>query len=251
MNLFDLTGRSALVTGGGSGIGRALCHALADAGAAVVVADVDEESAVRVADELGHRGAHARPVVADVTDPTAVGNAVATAEGLGNFSVAVNNAGIAAERRPVADIDLADWHRVIEVDLTSVLVCLQAEIRAMRTTGGGSIVNVASMYGGIAIGGAAAYVAAKHGVVGLTRTAALDHAHEGIRVNAVGPGFVLTPLNEHRLSAERKQELSAGSPLGRMATPEEIAGLVVYLASDASSFATGGFHLVDGGYSIH
>lgn len=251
MRRFELDGRSALVTGAGSGIGQAIALALFEAGAAVVASDIDARAGEETAALIKEAGGRAISCVADVTEPSQMADAVRIAERLGAFRVAVNNAGIAAARRPVAEIDLDDWRRVLDVDLTSVLICLQAEIPAMRSAGGGSIINIASMYGGIAIAGSAPYVAAKHGVVGLTRTAALDHAEDGIRVNAIGPGFVATPLNQERLSSERRRDLESGSPMNRMAQPEEITGVALWLAGDAATFATGGFYVVDGGFSIH
>ena len=243
----SLAGKVALVTGGGSGIGAACVRALAAAGAAVLAADYDEEAAAAIAAELGDG---VRPFAADVTDPEAcMAMVAAAADAFGRLDVAVNNAGISpAELVPTAEVSLDDWRRVLATNLDGVFYCLRAEIPALRQAGGGSIVNMASIYGVVGRFGAAAYAAAKHGVVGLTRTAAIEYGRDGIRVNAVGPATTETPLTREVIERNR-EEIVAKLPLGRVAVPEDIAPLVVFLASDASAFCTGGWYAADGGWT--
>jgi NAD(P)-dependent dehydrogenase (short-subunit alcohol dehydrogenase family) len=246
---YEVSGRAAIVTGGGSGIGRAVARMLARGGAAVLVVDRAADSAKRVTAEIAEEGGTAREFVADVSDPDAVAAMVAAAGELGPLRIAVNNAGIVGEIRPVGEVPIDDWRRVIEVNLSSVFYCIRAEVPAMIAAGGGSIVNMASVLGGVGFANAAAYVSAKHGVVGLTKAAALEYAPSGVRVNAVGPGFITTPLLEANLGPEEIAFLGSQHAVGRMGTPEEVAGLVAFLAGDTATFVTGSFHLVDGGYA--
>ena len=250
MAKYELDGRTALVTGAGAGIGEACAQVLASSGASVLVVDLDEERAERVADGISGDGRTALAHAADVSDPEAVEAMVARAESeLGPLRVAVNNAGIAGTSQPTGEYDLDAWRYVISVNLDGVFYCMRAEIGPIARAGGGSIINMASVLGRVGIENSPAYVAAKHGVVGLTKAAALEHAAQGVRVNSVGPGFISTPLLEQNLPAEAQTHIAALHALGRLGTSEEVANLVAFLASDEASFITGSYHLVDGGYT--
>ena len=250
MPKYELEGRAAIVTGAGAGIGEACARVLASSGASVLVVDLDEEGAERVAGAVSGNGGTALSHVADVSDPDSVEKMVTRAEDdLGPLRIAVNNAGIAGTSQPTGKYDLDAWRRVMSVNLDGVFYCMRAEIGAMARAGGGSIVNMASVLGSVGIENSPAYVAAKHGVVGLTQAAALEHASQGVRVNSVGPGFISTPLLEQNLPAEAQAQIAALHALDRLGTSQEVANLVAFLASDEASFITGSYHLVDGGYT--
>ena len=241
----DLSGRSALVTGAGRGIGEAIARRLAAGGARVLVADIDGDAAARVAGSVDGIAA-----TADVTDDAQVEAMVRTCtERLGGLDIAVNNAGIGGAMAPTADYPPGEWDRVIAVNLTAVFTCMRHEIAVMRAAGHGAIVNIASVMAQVAFPTISAYVAAKHGVLGLTKAAALDHAADGIRINAVGPTFILTELVTSTIDQEGLDMLAAGHPGGRLGTADEVAELVAWLASDAASLAQGGFYPVDGGWT--
>jgi NAD(P)-dependent dehydrogenase (short-subunit alcohol dehydrogenase family) len=243
-------GKVMLVTGVASGIGRATAIALAREGARLVLGDIDAagEDTAHAARRLG---ADAQFLQCDVARQPDVDELVACALSRhGRLDGAVNNAGIEGALRETAEYPEETFLRVIEVNLIGMWRCLRAEIPAMRRGGGGAIVNMASAAGLVGAGGLSAYVAAKHGVVGLTRSAAIDYAKAGIRVNAVCPGLVDTPMVD-RLCAELptlRDALIAMKPLGRLGRPEEVAEAVVWLCSDATSFVTGHALAVDGGY---
>ena len=245
-------GRTALVTGAASGIGRAVALAFAAAGAQVVVSDAVDAADTMAA--LAAMGADADFVRCDVTRQGDVDALIARAvERYGRLDCACNNAGIEGVLRSTADYPDDVFERVIQVNLIGVWRCMRAEIRTMLAAGsapGGAIVNVASIAGLIAASNFSAYVASKHGVVGLTRTAAVEYAKQNVRVNAVCPGVIDTPMVD-RLAAEAPEVrtvLAASAPIGRLGTPEEVAAAVVWLCSDAASFVTGHTLAVDGGY---
>jgi len=249
LQVFDLTGRRAVVVGGGSGIGRACALQLASAGAVVAVADVDGHAAEAVATEISATGGEASCLRVDVTSERSVDDAHAGLAAAGGLHIAVNCAGIGSPRAPLADVSLADWDRVLAVNLTGVFLSLRAQVRAMAASGGGSIITIGSVLSAVASRtGASPYVAAKHGMLGLTRQAAVDHAADGVRVNAVLPGYVATPLVTTMLTAEQQVGRAAAHLLGRLARPEEVAATVSWLAGDAASFVTGAAISVDVGY---
>ncbi|MEN5425485.1 SDR family NAD(P)-dependent oxidoreductase [Stenotrophomonas pennii] len=246
---YQLKGKTAIVTGGVSGIGLAVAETLAASGAAISVWDLKQEAVDATTEALRGNGVRALGIALDVTDETAVEAAVArTVAELGSVDIAVNNAGIAGPAAISGDYPVDGWRKVIDVNLTSVFLCQRAQIQAMRRAGkGGSIINMASILGQVGYAGSVAYAAAKHGVVGLTQTAAWEHAADQIRINAVGPGFISTPLLE-QMDPKVRATLEGRHALKRLGTPEEVAELVAWLASDAASFATGTYYPIDGGY---
>ena len=241
----DLSGKVAVVTGGASGIGEACVRQLYAEGASVLIADLREEPARELAESLGDR---AIATQVDIANHDSCEAMVALAvKRFGRLDIAVNNAGISSPPVSIVDLPVEDWRRILSINLDGQFLCLKAEMRAMATSGGGAIVNIASVMGAVAVAGASAYVASKHGLVGLTKAAALEGAPLNIRVNAVGPGFVETPLLQ-KATRDRIDEVAAMHALNRIARPEEIASAVCFLASDGASFMTGTYYPVDGGY---
>ena len=241
----DLNQKIALVTGAGAGIGEACARRLAAGGARVAVADRDLPAAERVAGELD--GAVA--IDADVSDPAAVDAMVAAVlEAFGRLDIAINNAGIGGLRAPIAEQTPESWREVLSVNLDGVFYCIRAELPAMLRGGGGAIVNIASVLSITGFEGSAHYVAAKHGVLGLTQNAALEYATQGIRVNAVAPGFIATPLLKASMNEAEAAAIAALHPQNRLGEPEEVAELAAWLASDAASFVNGSIYPVDGAY---
>lgn len=245
-----VAGKVALVTGGGSGIGRASALTFAREGAKVVVADVAVEGGEETVRLIQQRGGEAIFVKADVARAAEVETLVARAvQTYGRLDCAHNNAGIEGAAATIVDYAEDAWERVIAINLKGVWLCMKYEIPHMLKQGGGAIVNTASTAGLVGYRGGSAYVASKHGVVGLTKTAALEYAKAGVRVNAVCPGAIDTPmmgrLTGHR--PQRAERMAAAEPVGRMGQPEEIAEAVVWLCSEAASFVTGHAMAVDGG----
>lgn len=248
-------GRVAVVTGAASGIGRATALALAREGAQVVVADVDVERGEDVVRDIKDLGRDAAFVKTDVAVDEDVRAMVAEAvDRFGGLDVAVNNAGIEGVLAPTADYPEEIWNRVIAVNLTGVWNCMRREIPEMLKAGGGAIVNVASILGVVGFANAPAYTAAKHGVLGLTKVAAMEYGPQGIRVNAVGPGFIETPMVMERgveaaKHPEVRKQIEELHPIGRMGKSEEIAEAILFLASDAASFVAGHALVADGAYT--
>jgi NAD(P)-dependent dehydrogenase (short-subunit alcohol dehydrogenase family) len=249
MATYDVGNRSAIVTGAGSGIGRSIALLLAANGASVVVSDLNGDSVDAVVGEITAAGGSAAGAVGDVTDPQNAVEAVEIANGLAPLKIAVNNAGIGGDAAPLGDYGLDSWRKVIEINMNAVMYGMKAQLPAMVTNGGGSVVNIASILGSVGFAMSSAYVTAKHGVVGMSKNAALEYAAQGVRVNSVGPGFIKTPLVEANLDADTLKFLETKHALGRLGDPEEVATLVAFLASDAAGFITGSYHVVDGGYT--
>ena len=246
-----LDGKVALVTGGASGIGRATALTFAREGAKLVIADMNEDGGQQTVHMITEKGGEAIFVRIDVSQAVEVQALISQAVSTyGRLDCAHNNAGISGGGRALtAEYSEDTWHQVIAVNLTGVWLCMKYEIVQMLSQGSGAIVNTASVAGLIGGRGLAAYVASKHGVVGLTKIAALEYAQQGIRVNCVCPGVIQTPMTERGLSdPERRARIIASEPMGRVGTPEEIAEAVIWLCSDAASFVTGHTMPIDGGY---
>jgi NAD(P)-dependent dehydrogenase (short-subunit alcohol dehydrogenase family) len=253
-DFLDFRGRVVLITGAATGIGRAVAVAFAAHGAKLSIGDVNEESVRETLNLVKEAGGEAVFLRTDVSEEADVQKLVSeTVRHFGRLDCAFNNAGIApkdADRKPMAQFDTSGFDRVISVDLRGVFLCMKYELREMVRTGRGAIVNTASVAGVVAEPGVANYVAAKHGVIGLTKVAAIEYAAQGIRVNALAPGWVDTPMTAALKSAEALDaRLRATAPIGRPAQPEEMAGPVLYLCSDAASYVTGHVHVADGAFT--
>ena len=246
----DFSGRVALVTGGGSGLGQAAARLLAGRGARVVVADVNDDGGAETVKQCTKAGGKATFVHTDVTDEQQVAAAVATAvDTWGRLDAALNNAGTTGPSKPTADYSLDEWNAVVALNLTSVFLCLKHEIPQMVSQGGGAIVNTSSGAGLVGFAGLPGYVATKHGVIGLTRAAALEYVKAGVRVNAICPGSTRTPMLEGFMGGDPviEKAMEQSAPIGRLAHPDEIAEAMVWLLSDAASFVVGHALAVDGG----
>jgi len=245
-----LKDKVALITGGSSGIGRAVALAWAREGARVVVSDTNRDGGEHTVAQVRGLGGEALFVAADVSQPQDCEALVRRAvEKFGRLDIACNNAGIGGPQAPTADYPLDGWAQVIGINLSGVFYGMKYQLPAMLKNGGGAIVNMASILGAVGFAGAPAYTAAKHGVVGLTQAAALEYSAQGVRINAVGPGFIHTPM----ISALEENQavngmLVAAHPIGRLGRAEEVAELVLWLVSDKASFVTGSYYPVDGGY---
>jgi NAD(P)-dependent dehydrogenase (short-subunit alcohol dehydrogenase family) len=245
----SFAGKAALVTGAGSGIGRALASRLGRLGAAVAVLDLNQAAARETAATIIGDGGRAIDILVDVADEEAVRAAVATTvEAFGTLDVAVNNAAVPSTGQDLAAMTAETWERVLRVNLTGTFFSLKHEIPELLRAGGGAIVNIASNGGLYAIPQAPAYVASKHGVVGLTKVAAVDYAARGIRVNAVAPAITRTAMfDEVARGTDMAARQEAVTPLGRLATPDEVAAAAIWLCSDEASYVTGTTLSVDGG----
>lgn len=240
--------QTVIITGAASGIGKATAILFAREGANVVVSDIQEAEGKATTESIVASGGKASFFKTDVSRPEEMDSLVNfTVKTYGKLDVAVNNAGIGGEQNPVSDMSIEGWQKVINVNLNSLFYGMKYQIAAMLKNGSGSIVNVSSILGSVGFAGSAGYTAAKHGVVGLTQTAALEYSAQGIRVNAVGPGFIETPML-NALDAEMKKQLVSLHASGRLGKSEEVAELIYWLASAKASFVTGSYYPVDGGY---
>ena len=248
--MVEFAGKVAIVTGGSSGIGRSSALSYAREGAKVVVSDVDEEGGQETVRLIQAASGEAFFIYTDVSSPSDCENLVIkTVEKYGRLDFACNNAGIGGEEKQVADYSIEGWQKVIAVNLSGVFYCMKYEIPEMLKSGGGAIVNMASILGQVGFANASAYVAAKHGVIGLTKNAAIEYAVQGIRVNSIGPAFIRTPLIAAlEDNPDDLDGLISLHPIGRLGNPEEVAELVIWLSSNRASFVTGAYYLVDGGY---
>jgi NAD(P)-dependent dehydrogenase (short-subunit alcohol dehydrogenase family) len=240
--------KTVIITGAASGIGKSTAQLFAKEGANVVVSDINEADGNQVVKEIIEKGGKAAFFKTDVSKPEEMKALVDfTLKTYGQLDVAVNNAGVGGEINPVGDMSIEGWNNIIAINLNSLFYGMKYQIQAMLKNGSGSIVNISSILGAVGFAGSAGYTAAKHGVVGLTQTAALEYSAQKIRVNAVGPGFIETPLLD-ALDAEMKKQLVALHPIGRLGKSEEVAEIIFWLASDKASFVTGSYYPVDGGY---
>ncbi len=244
-----LQNKVAIVTGGASGIGESTAVLFAAEGATVVVADVDENNGVRVVQKIKDKNGRALFVKTDTSKPSDVEQLVkTTVKEFGKLNVAVNNAGIGGASAPMADYPLDAWDTVIAINLSGVFYGMKYQIPELLKAGGGTIVNIGSILSQVGFANSCAYVAAKHGVVGLTKNAALEYSAKGIRVNAVGPAFIKTPLLEDNLTEQQLAQITPMHPIGRMGEASEVAEMILWLACEKSSFVTGSYHAIDGAY---
>lgn len=244
-----LQNKVAIVTGAGSGIGREVAYKYAAEGASVVVSDINEaggnETVTAILDK-GGKAAFFKADTSSAADNEALVNF--TIKTFGALHIACNNAGIGGPSAPTGEYPLDGWQKVINVNLNGVFYGMRYQLPAMIKAGEGAIVNIASILGQVGFAGSSAYVAAKHAVVGLSKNAALEYSSQNIRVNAVGPGFIVTPLLENNLTEDVMNFLVGKHPIGRLGRSEEVAELVLWLSSPKASFVSGSYYAVDGGY---
>jgi NAD(P)-dependent dehydrogenase (short-subunit alcohol dehydrogenase family) len=245
----DLKNKTAIVTGAASGIGESTAKLFAREGANVIVSDIDRENGQKVVDQIKSDGGEAFFVEADASKAEDHEKLVKkSVEKYGSLHIAVNNAGIGGPLSKTGDYPLDGWNNVINLNLNGVFYGVKYQVNQMLKNGGGSIVNIASILGQVGAAQSPAYVAAKHGVVGLTKATALEYAKENIRVNAVGPGYIDTPLVRNALDDETLKVLEQKHAVGRLGKSDEVAEIILWLASDKASFATGTYYAIDGGY---
>jgi len=245
-----LENKSAIVTGAGSGIGRAIAISYAGEGASVMVSDISEKGGNETVEQIVKSGGKAVFFKADTSiaaDSEALVNE--TVARFGKLDIACNNAGIAGEANPTGDYTLDGWKKVIDINLNGVFYGCKYQLKAMEKNGSGVIVNMASVHGTVAAPMSSPYTTSKHAVVGLTKNIAAEYGRKNIRCNAVGPGYIMTPLLENNLSPDVLEGLKSKHVLGRLGKAEEVADLVLFLSSDKSSFITGAYMLIDGGYT--
>lgn len=245
-----LQNKVALVSGAGSGIGKAIAITYAKEGAKVVVADINEEHAKQTVKEIEDLGGEALAIKADSSKADENKKLVLdTVAKFGRLDIACNNAGIGGPAKPTGEYEPEEWDKVIGLNLNGVFYACRYQLEQMEKNGGGSIVNIASIHGQVAAPNSPAYTASKHAVVGLTKNIASEYSTKNIRCNAVGPGYIETPLLQANLSEEAKKAIAAKSPINRLGQVQEIADLVAFLSSDKSSFTTGSYIIADGGYT--
>ncbi|MGB8376599.1 MAG: glucose 1-dehydrogenase [Salegentibacter sp.] len=244
----ELEGKVALITGAGSGIGESTAVLFAKEGAKLLLTDINEEYGNKVAQKIKTSGGEAVFFKADTSVAADAEKSVAQAvKEFGKLDIAVNNAGIGGLQAPVGEYEIEGWDKVIAINLSGVFYGMRYQIPAMLKNGSGSIINVSSILGSVGFPNSAAYVSAKHGIVGLTKSAALEYSSQGIRINSVGPAFIKTPLLD-QLDDELMSQLVGLHPIGRLGEAEEVAQLFLWLAGDRSSFSTGAYYPIDGGY---
>ncbi len=243
-----MKGKTVIITGGASGIGEAAVRLFASSGANVVVSDIDSTKGNKLVNEIREADGIASFFKTDVAVAQQMEALVNYAvDTYGKLDIAVNNAGIGGEQNAIADMSIEGWEKVISINLNSLFYGLKYQVAAMLKSGGGSIVNITSILGAVGFVGSSAYSAAKHGIIGLTQTAALEYSAKNIRINAVGPGFIDTPLL-HAMDSKMKDQLISMHPIGRLGKSEEVAELILWLGSEKSSFVTGSYYPIDGGY---
>lgn len=246
----DLEGKIAIVTGAGSGIGRAVALGYAKEGARIVVSDIVETRGQETVEQIKAAGGHSIFIRADISKPSENKSLVEkTVKQFGGLHIVCNNAGIGGPLAPTGEYPIEGWDKVISINLSGIFYGMRYQIPSILSSGGGSIVNMTSILGIVGTKNSPAYVAAKHGIVGLTKTAALEYADKNIRINSVGPGYILTPLITDTLDKATLNALKEMHPIGRLGTSEEVAELVLWLSSSRASFVTGSYYTVDGGYT--